>query len=395
MYDLDVVIIGAGPAGLLAADRFLGSSAFDARVTILEALRQSGGIPRLYPTVAPNSPFNDLYSFLMDLRAEGALSSSANQIASEILQKARNAPSLAEIANTFSLLNEDLLSQDGNFGIFYETTVKTIYQQDNGSFELEYNNPYGASNRYTADVVVCAQGGIPRKNPYSKIFGLEYTIGDALNSGSCLFRDKKVVILGASHSGAIALINAVQQGAQKVEVWYKTDPFKEHHVTSEGVKYYQFSGINEPTLGRLKEALQSAGERVVFRSIDSLALGGVFPTRVYKDWCVVPAIGFERSPIYFSARGSKKRELTAVLQGEKFGDCAPNLCYPGTKDAIPGLYGLGLAYPLIFTPGFLPNTVESEKAAIVGIYFSYELSKLLVPDVLQNLASRLSVSEET
>ena len=382
MIPIKTAVIGAGPSGILAADKLLGSSALDAKVYMFEKSYDVGGIPVHYGSVPPNSPFKDLYAFVHDMRAEGLFSEGVDKELGELLAKARESPRLEQIAQTFKMIYHDLLEIDPNFKIWNNATASRIRERKDGKYDVNVRIN-GYNEIFTFDVVVSAVGAQPNGNPFSNVCDHEIPIQDALNEDSHMFSGRKVIVVGASHSGAIAVINALNQGAQAVEIWYRGDkPFEEHRTDGD-TKYFQFTGLNNPTRTNLRKSLDDAGRRVTFKRSDEVKTG-IFKKK-YHDWCIVPAIGFSRPPITFKRADGTEGKLTNVLGGEYFGQCAPNLCYPETDEPIPRVYGLGLAYPLPFREGFLPNTFEREGAGIVGIYFTHELSKMLVPDILQNL----------
>jgi cation diffusion facilitator CzcD-associated flavoprotein CzcO len=382
MIPIETVVIGAGPSGILAADKLLGSSALDARVFLLERSYGVGGIPGHYGSVPPNSPFKDLYAFVYDMRAEGLFSDEADEELAELLAEAKENPRLEHIAEAFKIIHHNLLERDPNFRMFDNAIANRIREREDGRYDVDVSID-GYNERFTVDVVVSAVGANPNGNPFSNVCNNEIRIEDALSDNSRTFSGRKVIVVGASHSGAIAVINAINQGAEAVEIWYRGDrPFKEHQIDGE-TKYFQFTGLNDPTKTDLRRALDSAGRRVTFKPSSEVKTG-IFGNK-YRDWAIVPAVGFSRPSIIFQRANGTEGELTHVLGGEYFGQCAPNLCYPSTDEPIPRVYGLGLAYPLPFREGFLPNTVEREGAGIVGIYFTHELSKMLVPDILQNL----------
>lgn len=380
---LEVAVIGGGPSGILAAEKLLGTRAFDAKVTLFEKGYQIGGIPSEYSRVQPNSPFKDLYEFLMELRAENVFSDYGDERSSEILEDARNNPSLGCINDSMNLICDDLLEQDDRFDIRYESEVKHILELGDGRYRVVYKEDHWEDG-LDVDVVISATGAKPKKNPFYNICRNEIELADALNGDVSVFNGRKVIIAGASHSGAIAFVNAVNQGAKEIEVWHRgNNPFKPHTI-SDDIKYFQFTGINDPTLSRLNAA------RGNFRNYRLVEAGKVIEGREmiqrYKDWSIVSAVGFEPTCIDFIDTEGNRGKLSSILQEGNFGDFAPRLCYPGTRNPIPRIYGLGIAYPLTFTSeSFLSNSVEENNAGVVGIYFTNTLTKKIVSDILKNV----------
>ncbi len=396
MPPLEVAIIGAGPSGLLAADKLLGTATFESNIHLIEKSQSIGGIPSQYSTVSPNSPFHDLYSFLMDLRAEEIFSDQGNKTADKILQQAKTDPSLAHVASAFQLLWDDLLSKAHNsrLDFQYGTTATKIIELSNGQYHVELLENIWDTSTLTVDVIISAIGGELSQNPYNGLCESEIDLKTALDAHGSLFKEKKVVIVGASHSAAIAFINAVNQGAKQIEVWYQNNAFREHRINGNNIKEYQFSGINEPTLSRLKKAMAQFSGRYQCKSVIDPQFNIQTTKEKYQEWCIVPALGFKKPSLPFYALNGKVGQLENITQGEHFLDCAPNLCYPGTNNPIPRIYGLGLAYPLEYTQNFLENTHEIPGAKIVGIYFTNELTKYLVPDILQNWPEHLIEQED-
>ena len=380
MRDLKVAVIGSGISGILAAEKMLGSTAFNAHLDMFEKSRFFGGIPRNYQDVAPNSPYKDLYQFLKDLKAEGIFSEGGNLEALDILKSGQEAPSLGQIQRATELIYEDLLGPDDRFRLKYRCAVESVSETDSDGFKVDFKEDGNWDETRYYDVVISAVGAELRKFPHEDKFRKVVGLEDALDSRYNSFEGDKVVIAGASHSGAIALINAVNDGAAEIEVWYKGEKFREHFVDSNNIKHYQFSGVNDPTLSKMKEAIARLNGNLNFVDVENMEEVGT----KYRDWSVVSAIGVERPPFEFRKLNGESGEPSKILQGDHFGAEAPNLLYPGTDEPIPRAYGLGLAYPLTFTEGFLENSVEAPNAKVVGIYFTNQLASKIIPDILKN-----------
>lgn len=400
MQPLEVAIIGAGPSGLLAADKLLGTVAFETNIHLFEKYRNIGGIPKDYRTVPPNSPFHDLYSFFMDLQTEQLFSPDAQKKAQKILKKAQQEPTLGCLADALQLFWDDLLSKESASRLDYQygCEITKIIENHDGSYDVEILENIFDTSRITVDVVISAIGAQPKKNPYKNICSSEIDLNTALDKSKPVFKDKKIIIAGSSHSAAIAFINAVNQKAKEIEVWYQHESFREHRIDQDKIKHYQFTGINEPTLSALKSAMKKYSGKYQCLPLtlpDNTQNPQIFQKKnYYHDWSIVSAVGFESSPLPFITKEGKEGLVTTIKQSQQFGDSPPNLCYPQTTTAIPRVYGLGLAYPLPFTQGFLPNTQETPGAKIVGIYFTNELTKILVPDIMQNLPEYLMEDNE-
>lgn len=360
----DVLIIGAGSSGIMAADVVL-SRISGIEVKVIEKEVAIGGMPNHCPKVSPNSPVPEFLHFLN--RAEDRIPNSHVDEYSDLFQKAHSQPKFARLAEATRFIYKSVLSPDPRFSI--DLGKKVIGIVDKGDRYLTVTD----NGEYESRSVICSQGAVPMEFPYY-FEGETLDTYEALN-GSADFEGKKIVIAGAAHTAAILLVNALEGGAEFVRVTYRDKAFTEFSYSeSDDKRINRFTGIREPALGRLNQAMEKYDGRYELVKATSPATAGVG-----SEWSAVSAVGFRSNEVLFIGMDDTEAIVRNVNQGRHPSDLPPNLLLNG--EPIRGVYGLGIAYPQIYTQGYLPNTVDSHGAKIVGTNLTYDLSLKVSEDI--------------
>ena len=371
----DVLIIGAGSSGIMAADVLLAGIP-GIEVKVIEKGGDIGGLPNHCPNVRPNSPHSELLHFLVHAHEKGRIPEAYDDEYRRIVQEASLRPEFAHLGEAARLLYESVLSPNQRFSIEHGKSVRSIAEKGDRYLIEAVAADNGRVSEYEARAVICAQGARPKDFPYPSEGEILDTL-EAMN-GSVDFEGKRVVVAGAAHTSAVVTANALEGGAEFVRVLYRNKVFPEfltYGNRDKTVKINRFGGIRETSLGRLKHLREKKKDQY-----DLVKATNQASAEVGSGWSAVSATGFQSNEITFIRMDESETIATSVNQAQRLYDSLPNLLCLNREPLI-GVYGLGMAYPLSWMSGLLPDTVEREGKAIVGTNQTHTLALNISEDI--------------
>lgn len=303
----DWAVIGAGPAGIGAVGQLIDHGVHPSHILWLDPHFQVGDFGRLWHHVPSNTRVELFLKFLMSTKAFVYDATKADGLNTLPLEStcplSVAATPLQQITN--------YLKPSVNA---VQTHVKKLAFKD-GTWTL-----FCEDGRYQAKNIILAIGAQPRKLSHDiEELPLQTVLNTKLLS-QAVRPGEKVAVLGASHSGVLAMMNLLREGVSVLN-FYRS-PLRFACVYQDWI-LYDDSGLKG-------DAAIFAKQYLLGRCPPSLKRYYASPENIekYLQEChkVVYAIGFER------------RELIC----QDF----PLVSYdPYTGIIAPGLFGLGIAYP--------------------------------------------------
>lgn len=342
-YRADWLVIGAGPAGIAAVTGLLDAGIKPADILWVDNTFKVGALGKYYKNIPPNSSQN---SFLKFFTESPILRRYEKYFRSLATRHHNNQRTLAEIINPLQTITNKIRQSVANV---QGSITKISYNKEEKIWKTSL--PAIAMEAYN---VILAIGAHPKQLTHDTK-GTRIKLEDALDKNKLQKKihdnDTHIVVVGSSHSAALALKNLVTLGCNNITHVYKHE-FRFKQKLTDGV-LYPFTGLKGIVGSWIKKNLPH--QSIKQFHIDSTeAIHALRNCEYFID-----AIGFEIA-------------MLPVDQKDLY-ELATN-----PHNLGPNLYGIGIAFPNKVLD------VAGNREPAVGILNAIKIVKQQLPLWLEN-----------